>query len=238
MTSFQTDIILRNTEAAYVMDEAATYTLTLNPFEEGSTADTIINVIMFICLPPICLRMLTPNQPLTIWRIILSDLCGFVYSMLMLNLYLNFRSFIGLFLLTCVMCAAPVILFDMYHRQLVIRIIRHILSLLDVICYEYIYKYIYQIIMDEPVPPNVYQLNFYYQNIYECHICWDPFCRLSHGDESVLQCGHRFHADCLREWELVQLYRDPYGGCKCPTCQQPYDYKREKWNYRYTITLN
>ena len=83
-------------------------------------------------------------------------------------------------------------------------------------------------------PPNVYILNFRYNNIYECSICMDEFCKLSHGNESILHCGHRYHSSCLRQWELQQFHDDPYSNYHCPLCNSQYIWMK-KYQYIYTI---
>ena len=79
-----------------------------------------------------------------------------------------------------------------------------------------------------PVPPNAYQLNFDYEYIYDCIICWEPFCKLSYGEESILICGHRFHAGCLRDYEEV---REDIRK-SCPICRKRYD---QVYRYKYAI---
>ena len=88
--------------------------------------------------------------------------------------------------------------------------------------------------LNGPAPPNVYELNFKYGNIYECNICMDPFCKLLHGNEDILHCGHRFHSSCLRQWEIQQLKNSPYTKYLCPTCKQKYHW-RQKYQYIYAI---
>ena len=102
---------------------------------------------------------------------------------------------------------------------------------------EYCY-YRYQ--LDRPVPPNVYQLNFHYNNIYECALCLDPFNPITFGNETILHCGHRYHSGCIAEWEWDYILKssfDPYAWGKsptCPTCRRIYTWQ-QKWDYMYTI---
>ena len=56
MTSFQTDVILRNAESAYIIDETATYKLILNPFDEMSTTHSIIALLLQIGFTILCLK--------------------------------------------------------------------------------------------------------------------------------------------------------------------------------------
>eukprot|EP01084_Bolivina_argentea_P046405 85459_1 len=84
------------------------------------------------------------------------------------------------------------------------------------------------------IPPNVYQLNFQYNHIYNCPICLEQFDRIHNGKEDILHCGHRFHKTCLREWELHKLEHNPNDLYKCPCCTTKYNW-RQKWNYIYTI---
>ena len=88
--------------------------------------------------------------------------------------------------------------------------------------------------LNGPPPPNVYALNFRYNNIYDCGICMDEFCILSHGNETLLHCGHRYHSSCLRQWELQQFYDYPYLNYHCPVCKREYDWT-QKYHYIYTI---
>ena len=62
----------------------------------------------------------------------------------------------------------------------------------------------------------------------------DEFCKLIHGEETILSCGHRYHHHCLRHWEVEQCKNNPYIEYKCPLCQQHYTW-REKYIYTYTI---
>ena len=59
--------------------------------------------------------------------------------------------------------------------------------------------------------------------------------------EVVLECGHRFHCECLRQWERVQFralrgdttvwFLQEMPKCnRCPVCRTRYDWKR-KWHY-------
>ena len=112
-------------------------------------------------------------------------------------------------------------------------IMQYISSLkwIDFIFYDYLYQ-----IINGPVPLAIYELNFKYNNIYDCGICLDPFCKLSYGDESILSCGHRFHSHCIRKWEMQQFNKNPYNLYQCPCCRQPYNWQK-KWNYTYTVAL-
>ena len=99
--------------------------------------------------------------------------------------------------------------------------------------YLYHQNYLYR----SPVPPHVYQLNFHYNNIYECNICLDPFNKITYGNESILGCGHRFHTSCIADWEwdILRVSYDPWNTlCGCPTCRQLYSWN-QKWDYMYTI---
>ena len=93
--------------------------------------------------------------------------------------------------------------------------------------YNYLYK-----ALNGPPPSKVYELNFQFDNIYECGICIDKFCKLQNGDESILKCGHRYHELCLREWELIQFKNNPYSSYQCPLCRKEYGW-RDKYNYIY-----
>ena len=87
-------------------------------------------------------------------------------------------------------------------------------------------------------PSNIYQLNFKYDNIYECHICMQEFYYLKYGEETILHCGHRYHSSCIRNWELIQFENDPYSNnYKCPSCTKEYNW-RQKYKYIYTIKYN
>ena len=109
---------------------------------------------------------------------------------------------------------------------------------------KYIYKYFISstendrynnYYLSQSPPKNVYKLNFKYGNIYKCCICLDIFCNPSHGAEAILLCGHRFHCQCIRSWELIQFTLDPYINCySCPLCKQKYNWK-QKYHYIYTI---
>ena len=100
---------------------------------------------------------------------------------------------------------------------------------------EYCY---YQYQLDHsPVPPNIYQLNFHYNNIYECALCLDPFNPITFGNESILHCGHRYHTKCIGDWEwdvLKSSYNPWIKLPTCPMCRGMYTWQ-QKWNYMYTI---
>ena len=81
-------------------------------------------------------------------------------------------------------------------------------------------------------PLHLYKLNQKYDNITECGICWDDFNPDSDEKENILDCGHRFHSGCLREWELEQFNMNVYASYKCPHCREYYNWK-QKWNYVY-----
>ena len=44
-----------------------------------------------------------------------------------------------------------------------------------------------------------------YNNIYNCIICIDKFCKIKYGKEDILHCGHRYYSLCLRKWEIKQF---------------------------------
>ena len=98
---------------------------------------------------------------------------------------------------------------------------------IDVIFYDYVYDAI-----NGPIPPNVYELNFTYNHLLDCSICTDPFS--IYEPQTIIKCGHRFHSDCLRQWEMIQFNNNPFGAYKCPFCQNAYDW-RDRWRYQYAL---
>ena len=81
-----------------------------------------------------------------------------------------------------------------------------------------------------------YELNFKYKNIYECNICYEPFNK-SKQKEIILQCGHRFHKSCCKNWEEQQIkqYYMPRRIYKCAICRTEYHTIFDKWDYVYHI---
>ena len=116
------------------------------------------------------------------------------------------------------------------HVLIISKLMHYISSWIDTILYDHLYE-----IINGPPPTNIYELNVKYDNIYECPMCFDPFCRSSYGDESILSCGHRYHSGCLREWETAQFNRNSQYSKQCPVCKQAYNW-HGKWNY-YVKTL-
>ena len=94
----------------------------------------------------------------------------------------------------------------------------------------YNYHFLHQL------PPKfVYSSNFRYNNIYSCRICLESFDGPLYGIEAILICGHRFHSQCIRKWELIQFSKNPYNDYYlCPLCKKDYNWKT-KYNYIYTI---
>ena len=95
------------------------------------------------------------------------------------------------------------------------------------------YSQYYQSQNGQP-PPNVYQLNFQYNNIYNCAICIDQFCPATQGRETILHCGHRYHSKCLSKWQYQQFENYQYIQW-CPICRQQYDWT-QKYDYVYAIS--
>ena len=87
------------------------------------------------------------------------------------------------------------------------------------------------------LPPKfVYSSNFRYNNIYKCSICLESFNGPLYEIEVILKCGHRFHSQCIRNWELIQFSTNPYRDYyHCALCKKNYDWKT-KYHYIYTIT--
>ena len=112
------------------------------------------------------------------------------------------------------------------------RFFAWILSSIENHKYDDLYK-----ILNRSPSPKIYESNFKYNNIYNCYICIDEFCKLWYGNEAILHCGHRYHSNCLRKWELEQFRNNPYAYYKCPMCQKLYDWK-QKYQYIYTIKYN
>ena len=78
---------------------------------------------------------------------------------------------------------------------------------------------------------STYQLNNKF-NINECSICLEEFNKYSNCyNMDILHCGHLFHRDCLREWELQQFDQHPGYKYKCPTCKIAYN-----WRNKYIYT--
>ena len=228
MMSFKTDVILRCSTQEALTEMLLDPLHVLNGY---STTENIILLLFFLCYGPVLLKILEPNQSMTIRRIILVDIIAFMYTVFALNISdLQQKDVISkdtsTYILTFLM-HAPALIYGVCQSE----IMGYVYLWTDFIFYEYLYP-----IINGPVPPNVYQLNFQYNNIYECHICLDPFCKLSYGDECVLKCGHRFHSGCLREWELNQLYTNHHESYKCAICQTSYNW-HDKWEYKYTIAL-
>ena len=80
------------------------------------------------------------------------------------------------------------------------------------------------------IPPrDIYILNFRH-NINNCRICLDEFDDDDDRRESILHCGHRYHTDCLREWELSQFNRNYSRPYQCALCRKQYDWT-QKYDY-------
>ena len=63
-----------------------------------------------------------------------------------------------------------------------------------------------------------------------CTICHDEFCPALDATECILACGHFFHTDCLRKWEITQMSGGSFAFYQCPTCKATYPW-RMKWEY-------
>ena len=127
--------------------------------------------------------------------------------------------------------SSPVLYVSMELIKLDEILLRLLLSFHENLYYGKLYE-----TRNSSIPQNVYSLNFRYDNIYECNICLNPFCKILHGNEVIVKCGHRYHKDCLRSWELKQFHDNVYGLYKCPTCRSEYNWK-SKWNYIYTLSM-
>ena len=90
--------------------------------------------------------------------------------------------------------------------------------------------------LDCSPPTFVYSSNFRFNNIYNCSICLESFNGPLYEIEVILKCGHRFHSQCIRKWELIQFSTNPYNDYyHCPLCKKKYDWKT-KYHYIYTIS--
>ena len=91
---------------------------------------------------------------------------------------------------------------------------------------DFLYDHLYQT-YNGPIPSTIYKLNNRYQNTSECPICWEDF----YGSETtILHCGHRYHNDCLRSWELRQFEMKAHRSYRCSMCRTDYNWT-QKWNY-------
>eukprot|EP01084_Bolivina_argentea_P054049 99144_1 len=87
-------------------------------------------------------------------------------------------------------------------------------------CYEY----------NRRAPKILYELNMKYDNSGQCTVCFRKYKKVSHRKEDILHCGHRFHAKCLRKWELQQFKQNAFKSYRCPVCRTSYHWK-QKWRY-------
>ena len=209
-----------------------------NPFEKLTTLGWIVTVVFWWVSYAILLN-LTKNEDeeITLQELVREELLSTVqlFVVLKIAVYTAIMCWPSVILTGIMLSIILVILSFIYEIIPLLKPYQefkhYIFSWIDIIFYDYSYQ-----IINGPVPPNVYQLNFKYDNIYNCGICIDPFCKISHGDECILSCGHRYHSDCLRKWELEQFNKNPYHLYQCPSCRQSYNW-HQKWNYTYTLTL-
>ena len=60
---------------------------------------------------------------------------------------------------------------------------------------------LFEIVVTQPVDRSIF-----------CVICYEEFGKGKHGK---LQCGHKFHRDCIEKWLSVSAHKD------CPVCRHP-----------------
>eukprot|EP01084_Bolivina_argentea_P182720 315398_1 len=84
--------------------------------------------------------------------------------------------------------------------------------------------------------PPIHVYAAYRENYWSyCAICWYDFNNTK--IESLLLCGHKFHALCLNQWERFEFLRNPFKILACIICGREYQYT-DKYKYRYPVLSN
>lgn len=91
-----------------------------------------------------------------------------------------------------------------------------LLRLLERCFYNNLYKY-------QPLPAIAYKLMGKY-NIKKCIFCCDT---LSNHENCTLICGHLYHEECLRKWELHQFDIMPIKSYLCAYCRIEYNWQQK-----------
>ena len=64
----------------------------------------------------------------------------------------------------------------------------------------------------------------------KCMICLESLLSDNIDQNTLLICGHIFHKQCIREWELQQFTENPSKLYSCPICKTEYD-----WNQKFAL---